>query len=401
VTVDDLPFAASDLHADPAERARLTEAMLAALERRRIHAVALVTWGRSRGPEDEALLERWLAAGHELGNHSTAHLSYTETPKERYIEDVEAARRRLAALLERHGKTVRFFRFPFLREGESDEKLSAMRDYLDKSGQRNLTVTLDTQDWSFERPWVEARKHGDRAAMDQIAAHYQADLRSDIAAEQRLGDELLGRRAPAILLLHAAEVSAAQWDELFCWLAREGYRFAEADEVLADPALSELPRYLGDHGPGLWDRLLAMRRAEQARREISELLTAQAAAWTRGDLDAFVSVYSAETSFASPSGLTRGKGEVLARYRKRYGTGASTMGALSLAIVEIDLAQGSEFTRTGAAVGSRVHGASVLARWKLVWPAAGTARATEKSGLTLLYFERRGAEWKIAHDASM
>ncbi len=398
VTVDDLPL--SELHGAAEERAELTDAMLAALARRKIHAVGLVTWKRAQ-PGDEALLERWLAAGHELGNHSTSHLHYSETPSDRYIEDVEAARVRLAALLERRQAKPRFFRFPFLEEGDSEAKLAAMRDYLARSGQRNLVATLDTQDWSFERPWVEARRAGDRAAMQRVAERYQADLRSDIAAQQRLGDEILGRRAPAILLLHAGEVGAAQWDELFAWLARQGYRFAAADEVLADPAFAEPPRYVAGDGPGLWDRLLALRRADKAKTEIAALLEAQAGAWTRGDLDGFVSAYAEDASFAAPSGLTRGKSEVLERYRKRYGAEPSTMGALTLDIVELSLAQGNEYTRTGAAVGSRVHGASVLARWRLVWGADPQHPDKEKSGLTLLYFERRGGAWKIAHDASM
>jgi peptidoglycan/xylan/chitin deacetylase (PgdA/CDA1 family)/ketosteroid isomerase-like protein len=396
VTIDDLPFAATDLHREPAERTALTERMLAALARHDIHAVALVTWARARGSHDEQLLLRWLQAGHELGNHSSGHLDYTRTASERYLDDIESARRRLAELLAKQGKNVRFFRFPFLREGDTPEKLQAMRDYLSKSGQRNLPVTLDTQDWKFERPWVEARRRDDRRAMDRVAKEYAASLLSDVDAQQALGDELLGRRAPAILLLHASEVSAAQWGALFCQLRARGYRFAQADEVLADPAFAELPPYVGDHGPGLWDRLLALRRADKARKEISELLQRQAAAWTRGDLDDFVSAYTEDVSFASPSGITKGRDDVLARYRKKYGSDPSTMGALTLEIIELRLAQGSEFTRTGGAVPSRVHAASVIAKWKLVWP-----DKSEKSGLTSLYFERRGDGWRIAHDASM
>jgi uncharacterized protein (TIGR02246 family) len=118
-----------------------------------------------------------------------------------------------------------------------------------------------------------------------------------------------------------------------------------------------------------------------ARAEITAELQRQSAAWTRGDLDAFVTSYAEDAQFASPSGLTVGRAEVLARYKKRYGSDASTMGALTLEILDVR-ASGS--------------GASVLARWKLVWPGK-----EDKSGLTLLYMEKRPDGWRVVHDASM
>ena len=63
---------------------------------------------------------------------------------------------------------------------------------------------------------------------------------------------LFGRRVPQVLLLHGTAVGAAQWDRLFGWLAERGYRFATADEVLADPAFAEEHCFLGPRGPGLW-----------------------------------------------------------------------------------------------------------------------------------------------------
>ena len=42
VTVDDLPLTGGDLHADPAERARITRGMLAALAAHEVPAVGLV-----------------------------------------------------------------------------------------------------------------------------------------------------------------------------------------------------------------------------------------------------------------------------------------------------------------------------------------------------------------------
>jgi uncharacterized protein (TIGR02246 family) len=116
--------------------------------------------------------------------------------------------------------------------------------------------------------------------------------------------------------------------------------------------------------------------------EIKILLDTQAAAWSRGDLDAFCSIYADDATFVSPSGMTRGRQAVLDRYRAKYKDRAG-MGTLRLEIQE---------TRALAAGGA----ASVVARWTLSWPDKPDA-----TGSTLLVLVRSGASWRIAQDASM
>src|SRR5687767_12656464 len=103
---------------------------------------------------------------------------------------------------------------------------------------------------------------------------------------------------------------------------------------------------------------------------VKALVLAQAKAWNAGDLDRFCAVYAEDATFVSPNGLTRGRGEVLARYRKRYPDRAA-MGSLSF-----------EFLETRA-LGS--GGVSLVARWKLSYPEKQPAE-----GFTLIVFRPRG-----------
>jgi peptidoglycan/xylan/chitin deacetylase (PgdA/CDA1 family)/ketosteroid isomerase-like protein len=398
VTVDDLPISSGRLHPDPAERERITRGMLEVLSKHGIHAVGVVTWNNVLSDKDRGLLNLWLDAGHELGNHSTRHLNYSATPAAEYIADVENARKEISALLAPRGAKLRFFRFPFLREGDTVEKLEAMRAYLSESGQRNLPVTLDDQDWSFEEPWVEARRKGDEAALARIAEEYHETLHVEIRGHEAVGDELFGRPVPQILLLHGTEVSAAQWDRLFTWLEATGHRFATADEVFADPAFAEPHRYVGRYGPGLWDRIAAERRTRADLAEVQALLTKQAEAWSRGDIEGFTSGYAEDATFISSTGLTQGRQAVLDRYRRRYPDRAA-MGTLTLEVVEARPAAGMEVTMLGGARPSRVHGVSVVARWKLSYPQGGERK--DAAGLTLVVLRRGTNGWEIVQDASM
>lgn len=278
VTVDDLPVATGRLHIDPAERERITKGLLATLAKHHVPAVGFVIWGNVAGPADVGLLEQWLAAGQELGNHSKSHLGYSRIDPDDYIADTEAGRAGLAALLQKHGRTVRFFRFPYLSEGPTLAKLDAMRAYL---------------------------------------------------------------------ILHANEVGSAQWDGLLTWLEARGYRFAPADEVLADPAIATPHRYDKEPGSSLWCHIEHDRQA------------------------------------------------VLDRYAARQPT-RDAMGTLSLEPIEAREAWGNEVTLLGDAVPSRVRGMSLVARWTL-----RAADGSERTGLTLLVFLRRAGRWVIVQDASM
>lgn len=395
VSVDDLPIGGRML-GDPQDRSRTTDALLAALGNHSVRAVGLVTWGNVHTAGDEGLLGRWLDAGHELGNHSFQHRSYSALQSAEYIADMEEARQRIAAFLAPRGKALRFFRFPFLREGDTPEKLQAMRDWLAKTGQRNLPVTIDNQDWSYEEPWVNAVRAGDLKAQEEVRQDYLASLRVAVRHHEATSDRLFGRRVPQILLLHANAVGAANWDALFSWLEATGHRFATADEVLlADPAFGEPHSVVARFGYGLWDRLAKERREREVRGQVAALLETQAEAWNRGDLAAFCSVYAADAVFASPSGLTRGRDEVLARYRSKYPDAASR-GQLAFDLIETELLSGVEVSVFGDAVPSDVHGVSVLARWKLSYTGK-----PEAAGLTVLVLRPRGDSWEIVQDASM
>ena len=394
VTVDDLPIAAGRLHPDRAARDRLTRDLLAVLRKHDIKAVGFVTWANVKDAADEALLDSWLKEGHELGNHSYTHPDYSRTETEAYVADMEKARVTLTAFLQARGHRLRFFRFPYLREGDTPAKLARMRDWLQETGQQNVPVTIDTQDWSFEEPWVQARGEGDEARLARLGEDYQHALRLQALFYTAAGDALFERPTPQVLLLHANAVGAAQWDALFTWMKGRGFHFVAADHVLADTVFHEVPAFVGRYGGSFWDRIRHVHRVARAREQVVELLERQSAAWSRGDLAEFTSAYDDDVVFVSPTGVTRGRAAVLERYRQQYPDRAA-MGTLGFQIVEIRDVWGPEVTPLGDATPGAVHGASVVARWSLARAGGST------SGHTLMVLHRSGNAWRIVHDASM
>jgi uncharacterized protein (TIGR02246 family) len=122
--------------------------------------------------------------------------------------------------------------------------------------------------------------------------------------------------------------------------------------------------------------------------EARTLLETQAAAWNRGDLDAFCAVYADDALFLTAFGLTKGRDEVLARYRARY-PDAAARGTLSFEVLSVDVLVPVPAKKAADAIG-------LVARWKI-----SHADKPAAEGLTLLTLVRFPGGWRIVHDASM
>lgn len=155
---------------------------------------------------------------------------------------------------------------------------------------------------------------------------------------------------------------------------------------------------------------------------VRALLTAQAGAWNRGDLPAFTAVYAEDATFIAPNGIRHGRAEVLARYRQRYPT-PRAMGRLTLDVLEgrplgaegacgtqplsmpsktaaTAIASGGTCGPTEAASAPKETCAmSVVAHWRLAYPAQPDRKTAE--GSTLLVLRRVAGRWEIVQDASM
>jgi ketosteroid isomerase-like protein len=115
------------------------------------------------------------------------------------------------------------------------------------------------------------------------------------------------------------------------------------------------------------------------RTEIRAVMSAQSAAWNRGDIDGFMDGYdrSSATEFVSGDKLTRGWKTVRNRYRKKYDS-REKMGTLTFSQLKI--------TPLGA------DAALVLGRWSLV------RKADNPHGIFTLLFRKTPAGWRIVHD---
>ncbi len=251
ITIDDLPLNAGppSLMCDAAGLTDVHVRTLAALAVTGVPAVGFVNQDRACDAGVlEALLDRWLDAGHELGNHTATHPDLTRTSVAAYARDIENGEPLLRRLLRARGDSLLYFRHPYLRTGETAEKRDSLAAYLARRGYVVAPVTIDSDEWVFAAAYARAAAARDTAGARRVLEAYVPWFEQVIAHYEGWSREVIGYEPPQILLLHVNLLNAEALPALLAMLTLRGYRFISLREALDDPAYARVDTSVGRYG---------------------------------------------------------------------------------------------------------------------------------------------------------
>lgn len=256
VTFDDLPYTrAGDAGAQDLEAvAKATnEAILAGLARGNVPAIGFVVERRVQalGEIGRALLEPWNAGRLELGNHSANHLDSNTLDIDAFRRGMIDGEASIRPMVERAGRSLRFFRFPYNHVGDTDQRREAFERVLGERGYHLAASTIDTSDYVFDAAYERALARSDMAMIPKIEDAYIDYSRVEIAYYADLNRNVLGCEPPGILLLHANRINAATIDRILELFTSAGYRFVSLEEAQGHPAYKAPPRFSTKFGP-MW-----------------------------------------------------------------------------------------------------------------------------------------------------
>src|SRR5262249_40786963 len=108
ITIDDLPAARGEGSFD--EVRAMTARLLAPFREQRIPVTGFVNPGRTKLNADElrTILNLWIDAGAELGNHTWSHVDLNTTSSADYEVEITRADAALRLILEARGKKLEF-----------------------------------------------------------------------------------------------------------------------------------------------------------------------------------------------------------------------------------------------------------------------------------------------------
>ena len=166
VTMDDFGWQ-NPVRLSPIERNR---GILSTLQKQKLKAALFVTARNIDNDEGKQLLSAWDKAGHLIGNHTYSHRDFANPATT--LADYQADILRADALLKTFGQFKRYFRFPMLREGESEAKRDGLRRFLSQQGYEMGYVTIDNSDWLVDMRLTERLRTNPKADIKPYKEYY-------------------------------------------------------------------------------------------------------------------------------------------------------------------------------------------------------------------------------------
>jgi len=259
VTVDDIP--AHGAVPDGTTRRDVSAEMIRALERHSVSGVYGFTNGGQllEHPEREHILKDWRRAGFFLANHTLSHSDLTRLSATDYIADIDRNESILMRLSPHDAP--KYFRYPYLHEGDTAAKRERVRSWLAARGYTiaPATISLD-DDWSWNDIYVRCAALGDTHSIARLKTLFLQSAMTRLKAFEELSHQLFGRSIKHVLVVHMSAFEALMLDQLLAAYRAAGTTFVGLPVAMQDPALRLDPGLVQEQGATLLVQIAQSRR---------------------------------------------------------------------------------------------------------------------------------------------
>jgi peptidoglycan/xylan/chitin deacetylase (PgdA/CDA1 family) len=236
ITIDDMDL-------DPASRLLLTleERNVRLLEtlrnRSKLQAAVFVCGMRVDREEGRRHLQAWSDEGHVLGNHTYSHWYYPRAEFDRFTKDLV----RGEAVVAPYASFQKLFRFPYLKEGNTEEQRDRMRAFLAQRRYRMGYVTIDASDWAIDARLRKRLESDPKADLTPYRDFYLEHLADRALFYEGLARKVLGRSVAHTILLHHNLATALFLGDLLDMFEARGWALVPAEQAFEDPIFSAMP----------------------------------------------------------------------------------------------------------------------------------------------------------------
>ncbi len=259
VTVDDLLINGPDKDLETIET--MTINLLNKFRKENIEAVGFVNeaklYTNDETEKRTALLKMWLDYGMDLGNHTYSHVSMHDVSLKEYEENLLKGEVVTKKLLSGEGKSMRYFRHPYLRTGESIETKKEFNTFLTDRGYTIAPVTIENSDWYFANIYRRAIANSDSTTMKIVTEAYLQFTKDVIEYGELLSKKLFGRQIKHVFLIHANELNADCFEQVAEIIKNNDYGFTTLEDALNDEAYKLPDNFVGKYGP-IWTQRWAL-----------------------------------------------------------------------------------------------------------------------------------------------
>jgi peptidoglycan-N-acetylglucosamine deacetylase len=239
LTIDDLP---SHGPIPPgSSRAEIATRIIAALRDAKSPPVyGFINAGQlQQKPEDAEVLKMWRAAGFPLGNHAFSHMDLHANSADAFEQDIAANEPAMRTFM--GSSDWQWFRYPYLREGDTPEKYKTVRTFLQQQKYRVAQVTLSFDDYAYNAPYARCLAKNDRGGIEWLEKSYLARADRSLTKGQADARTLFGRDIKHIMVLHIGGFETVMLPRLLALLQARGFTLTTLDDASSDDAYRSEP----------------------------------------------------------------------------------------------------------------------------------------------------------------
>lgn len=184
-------------------------------------------------PESTPVLKMWRDAGQPLGNHTWSHKNLKDLTPDQFAAETAANEPMLKALMA--AEDWRWFRYPFLSEGDTAEKRLAVRAGLAANHYKIASVTMSFGDYAFNDPYARCMAQGDKAAVAELEKRYLEGAAAVADRARAMSRSLYGADIPYVLLMHGGAFDARMAPRLYKLYEKKGFGFTTLAKAESHP----------------------------------------------------------------------------------------------------------------------------------------------------------------------
>lgn len=250
ITIDDGPVVGEP--SDLGSFQRVTNGLIGSFQAEKVPVTIFINEQQLNVPGQRdaraAVVDQWLEAGFDVGNHTYSHRSANNVPVDEFLDDVIKGEVIMEPLLKQHGKALIWLRYPFLHSGTTAEVHDVIVNFIDRRGYRVAPVTVDYADYSFAGVYRRELRAGNIDVAERIKQAYldQVDVGFDRA--ERASVQVFGREIAQILLIHCNELNSVSLRESIARIRKRGYQFISLEEAMRDEVYARPDTFAGSGG---------------------------------------------------------------------------------------------------------------------------------------------------------
>jgi len=220
------------------------QALLDHLKRHNLRAILFSSGYNKTTPEGEYVLSSWNNSGHLIANHTFSHPNFNS--KTTTLERFKLELIQNDTLINKYSNYYPYFRFPYLKEGDTREKIDGFRQFLKEKGYKNGHVTIDASDWYVDSRLVKRLKENPDADISGFRYYYCEHLFNRASFYDSLALQLTNRQISHVILLHHNLAASLFLDDLVQYFKDRGWEVMDADKAYEDDIYNEVPEHAGE-----------------------------------------------------------------------------------------------------------------------------------------------------------